>query len=66
MTKTQQWIINYLQGKDWTSPTEIGAAYGAEHGKSGYHSSWASPKCLVLVQKGLLERSSRGFYRLTT
>jgi hypothetical protein len=64
MTETQQWIIHFLTGKGWTSPTKIGEAYGRMQDKDGYHSSWSSPKCLVLVQKGILERNDNGHYRL--
>lgn len=69
MTKTQEWIIKYLKGKGFTSPTEIGRAYGREkyqgwYGFTGYHSSWASPRCKKLVEMGLLERNDRGHYRL--
>ena len=52
------WILEFLKGKDWTSPTEIGDRYG------GKGSMWASPKCKKLVEQGLLERSDRGWYRL--
>jgi len=61
--KHQDFIINYLKGKDFTSPSEIGRAFG--RGKEGiYHSSWASPKCKKLVEMGLLERNEKGHYRI--
>lgn len=69
VTKTEEWVLAYLQGKNWTSPTEIGGAYGDfKHGqfhyKSGYHSAWGSPRCKSLVEKGYLERNNNGYYRL--
>ena len=63
----REFILSYLRGRSWTSPTEIGNAYGKSikaHDPERYHSSWASPKCKRLVQEGLVERSSRGHYRL--
>ena len=59
LTRTEQWVMDYLQDTDWTSPTDIGRAYGVSH------SAWASPRCLSLVKKGLLERNERGHYRRT-
>jgi len=53
-------VMKFLAGKDFTSPTEIGSgAFGLL-----YNSSKASPICLRLVKKGLLERSQRGHYRI--
>lgn len=52
-------ILKYLRGKEWTSPTEIGKAY-----RKGLHSAWASPRCRKLVEKGLLERNAKGWYKL--
>jgi hypothetical protein len=67
--KPKEFIINYLDGKDFTSPSDIGAAYGEfkhglHHCKTGYHSALASPKCLKLVKQGILKRDHRGWYRL--
>ncbi len=45
----------------WQSPTGI----GCDMGHADRNSSWASPKCLRLVAMGLLERNSRGCYRVT-
>lgn len=64
LNATDQWIVTFLEGKDWTSPTSIGKAYGTENNKEDLHSSWASPKCKKLVSFGLLERSKNGHYRL--
>ena len=62
MSGRQQDVIEYLRGKDWTSPTEIGGkVWGPPH-----HSSSASPVCKQLVARGLLERNDRGHYRLLT
>ena len=67
LTSTQYWILDYLEGKEYTSPSEIGRAYGKFiNTKSlSYHSAWASPRCLALNLKGLLLRSDRGWYKLT-
>jgi hypothetical protein len=56
-------ILQYVEkrGSCYTSPTEI----GREVGKMGRHSAWASPKCRRLTKYGLLERSKRGWYRIT-
>ena len=67
--KPDEFIIEYLEGKNFTSPTDIGIAYGEfmhgpYHLKSCYHSGWASPRCKKLVEKGLLERNKLGHYRL--
>lgn len=64
MSKQCEWILKFLRGRDWTSPTEIGNEYSYYLGVPGYHSSWASPKCLSLVKEGLLERNKRGWYKL--
>ncbi len=63
LTESEQWIVDFLKAKDWTSPTEIGNARGKIDRKD-LHSSWASPKCKKLVDKGILERSENGRYRL--
>ena len=65
----RDFILQFLAGREFTSPSEIGEAYGAYkhgplHAKSGYHSAWASPKCKALVDEGVLERNSAGHYRL--
>ena len=67
--KPDEFILEFLKGKDFTSPTDIGERYGEyKHGlfhwKSCYHSAWASPRCRKLVEKGLLERNKLGHYRL--
>ena len=66
LTTHQLRILGYLAGKDWTSPSEIGHEVGGKS-SSGirYHSNWASPKCLRLVELGRLERNAQGLYRLT-
>lgn len=72
LTKTQQWVLDYLQQYpgDWVSPTSIGRAYGVfKHGDSfsayAYHSAWGSPRCLALTKMGLIQRSGRGWYRVS-
>lgn len=59
--ETLERIMKYLDGKDWTSPTEIGHAL---HPTRMYGSPWASPKCKYLVDNGFLERNSKGWYRI--
>jgi hypothetical protein len=67
LTKSEKWILQYLDKRGWTSPTQIGRAYGdSKHGNNSfhtYHSAWASPECKKLVEKGLLERSEKGHYK---
>jgi len=64
LSKQLQWILNYLKENKnigWISPTKIGREYGKTVGKY-YHSSWASPKCLKLVEMNLIERNEDGHY----
>lgn len=56
-TKNQKIVLEYLEGKDFTSPTEIGHQLGG-------HSAIGSPVCKQLVKLGLVERSPKGHYRL--
>jgi len=60
LTSRQKDVLNYLKGKDWTSPTDIGGAVWGE----GHHSSSASPVCKRLVGVGALERNEKGHYRI--
>lgn len=65
LTKAEAWIISYLEGKDYVSPSVIGKAHSQTFGFSEtHHSSWASPICLRLVKKGLLLRNDKGHYKL--
>jgi len=66
-TRPIAFIIQYLKGKDWTSPTEIGKAYGRSINSTGcdMHSAWASPRCKQLVEKELLIRNKNGWYKLS-
>ena len=61
LTQNQQDTLDYLEVKYplWVSPTQIG------HDVGGWnrHSTWASPICLGLVARGLLERNDKGWYR---
>ena len=59
LTRNEQRVLDYLQGKEWVSPTEIGKTL---HPTRMYGSPWASPLCLRLVNKGLLERNDKGWY----
>jgi len=69
MTKAKLWIIKYLYGRGYVSPTQIGHAYGDHlYGNNSFHtfhSAWASPKCLALVKDGLLDRNEKGHYALS-
>jgi hypothetical protein len=58
LTNCQKRIMQFLDGRDWTSPTDIG------NGLNRYNSAWASPKCLSLVKLGALERNEKGHYRV--
>lgn len=61
----RDWVIAFLKGKDFVSPTVIGKAHAAQFGYSNtHHSSWTSRICLKLVKEGILERNSKGHYRL--
>lgn len=65
LTKCEQWIIDYLRGKDYTSPSQIGIAHACSFGfRDSHHSAWASPICLRMVEKGLLLRNEKGHYKL--
>lgn len=61
LTDYERMILYYLEGKGFVSPTQIGKYL---HPTQMYGSPWASPKCLHLVELGLLERNSRGHYAL--
>ena len=67
LTRKQQEILSYLKGKPWASPNKIGMDVGGKTASGLWrHSSWASPTCLKLVKKGLLERNKAGQYRIVT
>ena len=43
LTKSEEWIISYLKGKDYVSPSVIGTEHARTFGFSGaHHSCWAS------------------------
>ena len=64
MTGKMRDIIEFLKGRtEFTSPAEIGQFFGRASGRN-LHSAWASPACLRLVKSGILERNSRGWYRI--
>lgn len=61
LDKNEEWIISYLKGKDYVSPSVIGAEHARTFGFSGaHHSCWASPICLRLVKKGCCCAMIRG------
>ena len=61
MTSKQLEILNYLKGKDWTGPTQIGLAFNKKYTSAP---AWAIPICMILVRDGLLERNQKGQYRI--
>jgi hypothetical protein len=65
-TTSQQCVLDYLKDKDFTSPSVIGSSHAREFGFNPWkhHSNWASPICKRLVERGLLERNSKGYYKL--
>jgi len=56
--KREEIVYEYLKGRDWTSPTQIGRELFNSHSQVG------SPICKRLVAKGLVERSKNGWYRI--
>jgi hypothetical protein len=71
LTKKQQWMLEFLQGYEkldhehFVSPTEIGHLYGVKAlGTDKLHSSTASPTLIKLVKMELVERNSKGHYRI--
>jgi hypothetical protein len=60
------WVINFLNGKDFVSPTRIGSAYGYFIDKKNIHSSWASPICKKLESMGFLVANAERRYKLKT
>ena len=66
LTPNEQQILDYLENpaRGYVSPTKIAEALGKwESGGRYGASSWASPICLQLVRKGLVERNKRGCYK---
>ena len=72
-TPKEQWLLSFLREQDndhFLSPSYIGAEYGKfKHpGNSpvphSYHSAAVSKTLLRLVRFGLVERSSKGHYRI--
>ena len=62
LTYSETAVYNFLKGVSpkWYSPTDIGQIVRG----NGYHSSWASPICLSLKKKKLVNRSAVGKYRV--
>lgn len=61
MTNNEERVLDYLrQIEAFVSPTEIGRVVGG----GDRHSAWASPICLRLVTRGVLERDYRGWYHI--
>jgi DNA-binding IclR family transcriptional regulator len=66
LTRNEQEVMALMRSRtivtnDWISPTQIGNKLRPSRMS---HSSWASPICKRLVNKGLLERNEKGWYRL--
>ena len=63
LTSNEKAVMEFLISLDkgvWASPTWIGQVVGGGR----RHSAWASPICKRLVEKGLIERSGYGHYRV--
>lgn len=62
----EQWIVEYLRGKGYTSPSEIGIAHKKAFNIDSptHHIEWASPICNRMVEKGILIRNNKGQYKL--
>ena len=62
----EQWIIDYLKDKNYTSPSEIGRAHAKAFNISSptHHSAWASPICNRMAKNGILVRNTKGHYKL--
>ena len=67
MSKERQFILDFMNGRGWTTTATIGDAAWTHGLRSEVErvssSSWASRKCLALMRSGWLERSGR-VYRL--
>lgn len=66
LKKIVDFLSPHVEYGIYLSPTIIAEAVaGYVPGKDYYYnSSWASPKCKLLVKVGILERHSAGLYRL--
>ena len=68
LTDNQRSILTLLSDRSesgigsFVSPTHIGHVL---HPSRKHGSPWASPRCIVLRNLGLLERNHRGHYRIT-
>ena len=66
LTEKEIWILNFLKTYPsvFLSPSYIGSQYGLSIGKLGFHSASASPTLLRLTKIGLIERNSKGHYKI--
>ena len=61
ISEKQQSILDFLEGKDWVSPTFIGIEVANKSYTSA--SAWVKPIADILIRKGLIVRNSRGKLR---
>ena len=65
LTDDEYRVYKIIQSKmpDWVSPTRIGMSIGGiTLGGLQRHSSWASPICVRLVGRAIIQRTSTGQY----
>jgi hypothetical protein len=63
LTQKMLSILRFINDQHtYCSPTAIGMILGNKNYTSA--SSWASSTCLRLVDKGLLKRNNKGWYKL--
>lgn len=69
LSSRQKWVYNYLKNfckkGDWISPTQVGKEYGKSVlGRDDCHSATGSPILKELLSSSLVERNTKGHYRL--
>ena len=63
--KSEEAVLDYLKKQEgYVSPTSIGRVVGGYTSRGlPRHSSWASPICKRLVNRGLVQRNEKGWYQ---